>query len=94
MKISKNNATPVRGDTPEAICRSIDTALRQIWKSLNEVIDAMNNIAVGTQDIESKRGGIRVTQDGNTSYLEAKLDSGWARLNADGVFEMLTKKKE
>lgn len=88
---SANSQPQITGNNTDELKRSLDSAMRQIWSELNKINDKINNMDKGSQSIESSKDGMRLVQDKDNYYLEARFDNGWARLNS--TFELITKKE-
>ena len=90
-KAAANTAPTLSGNSVEELKRSLDSALRLMWNKINNLSDKVNNMSSGSQSLESKREGIRLVQDKDNYYLEARFDNGWARMNSN--FELINKKE-
>jgi len=89
-KLSKITARSITGKTSEEVAKSTDAALRQVWASLNGIIDTLNNMTEGSPGLESNAKNIRLVQTKDEYHLEGRFKDGWARLGTSTT--LLTKK--
>ena len=89
-KLSRITARPITGKTPEEVAKNTDNALRQVWASLNSIIDTLNNMTEGSPGLESSAKNIRLVQTKDEYHIEGKFKDGWARVGTSTT--LLTKK--
>ena len=61
----------------------IDRALADVYKDLNDIVDAVNQSATPTKSSHTgSSGDLRLVKNGNDNFsIEGKFDEGWASLS-------------
>lgn len=83
MRKRANTSQTITGNTIEDIRRQVNSALGQIWNTINALTETTEHQRLGQGGLEDKESGLKVVEDGASTYLEYKTKKGWARLDAE-----------
>ena len=77
---SKQSAQRLSGKTVTDVKNSGDKAINELWNAINKLNDATRpSKSDGVVDT-NKQTQIRLVQEGDNYFLEAKFPNGWARI--------------
>lgn len=74
-------STKVTGKDISQISRSSNSAINKIWNEINKLSRMIDTQRKGAQKLDESGPEIRLVQDGDNYYIEAKFENGWARIS-------------
>lgn len=72
--------TTVTGSDVDSLSKSINGAMRDLYKRVNALSDSVNPSVSGRGNMEDNNNSIRFIEDKDGLYMEVKFKNGWARL--------------
>ena len=70
----------ITGKTVQELQRSLDSAIKDIYRRINTLSDSTSTGVPGRGKMEGDNSSIRFIEDKEGLYMEVKSKKGWARL--------------